>query len=148
MENQELPQYEFVNKDGRLVRSTEEGLKPVGIAYGLIGHSAPIRQVEAELQEVSEDTRHPSMLELSLREDLDDIKDLDLREIARKVNPRYVVKATYLEATNEKTAEELAALLINTSQSLFCMTDEHMGFQVVYKEGRKPVLCDGRIKWA
>lgn len=136
-------EYEFVDREGRLVRSTREGLKSLGKAYGFVDCSASVGEIEAELPEVREDTKTPSELELSLKEGIDGIKgDSDLRAIAILQNPKYTIEATYPGATNKETAEELTALLINTSNSLFCQTDEHIRGKVTYKENEKYVFME------
>ena len=119
----------------------------IGEAYGFFYCTASKEAIEAELPAVRIDTRTPKELELSLAEGMDNLRrvsnNADLLSIVREAKEdgmRYVMKATYPGATNEKTSEELQALLINTSNSLFCQTDEHISGKIVYKDKGKYVF--------
>lgn len=112
--------------------------KKIGKAYGFFDCSASKTEIEGKLPVVREYTKTPSGLELSLIEGVENLKGdsklMALAKEAKESGMRYVMKATYPDATNEKTSGELQALLINTSNSLFCMTDEHIRGEIVYKE--------------
>ncbi len=122
----------------------------VGTAYGFFDCTASKEAIESELPTVRIDTETPNELELSLMEGMDQLRrligalnDVDLLQITRKAEEdgmRYVMEATYPGATNEKTSGELQALLINTSNSLFCRTSEHIRGRVVYKDKGKYVF--------
>ena len=130
--------------DAQRIRRREIVNSSLGKAYGFFDCSASKEAIESELPAVRIDTKTPKELELSLMEGMDQLRglrgvlnDMDLLQIARKAKKdgmRYVIEATYPCATNEKTSGELQALLINTSNSLFCQTDEHIRRMVVYKE--------------
>ncbi len=112
--------------------------KKIGKAYGFFYCNASKEKIEAELPVVRKYTKTPSELELSLIKGVENLKgDPDLMSIAKTAEEssmNYVIEAIYPNATNRKTADELAAILINTSNLLFCMTDEHIRGEIVYKE--------------
>lgn len=137
----EIKPYASIDRKGNKVTRENCIAERIGRAYGFFDCNASKEAIEAELPAVRIDTRTPKELELSLVEGMDQLRgglnDADLLSIVRKAKEdgiRYVMKATYPGATNEKTSGELQALLINTSNSLFCQTNEHIRGRVVYKE--------------
>ncbi len=109
-----------------------------GKAYGFFYCSATKEAIEAALPTVRIYIKTPNELELSLMEGMDNTRGdkrlADLAQEAKQDGMRYVMEATYPGATNERTSGELQALLINTSNSLFCQTNEHMRGKIVYEE--------------
>ena len=134
----EINPYGFIDKEGRkITKENYLAAKNVGRAYGFFTCSASKEDIEAVLPEARSDSKIPEGLELSLIEGVDNLKgDSDLGQVikeAKKDSMKYVMTATYPHATNEETSGELQALLINTSNSLFCDTEEHIRGKVVYK---------------
>lgn len=122
-------------------------MRNVGKAYGFFGCSASRQEIEAELHlpAVRRDTSPE--LELSLMEDMNQLRELsgvvnigDLLQLARRFNSDYIIEATYPGATNEKTSGGLQALLINLSNSLFRHTPEHIQGKVVYEMNGRYVI--------
>lgn len=136
MENQDLPQYEFVTRDGRLVRSTKEGLKDIGEAYAFFDCKASKQGLEEDLAKYKAKTE--SKLELSLREVKDVLEGEELsqyllnlikgraiyptfpsrdrtpRETAKPTKVKdlkYMLAAKRLDATNQDVAQELGEIM-------------------------------------
>lgn len=145
--NKEIKSYAFIDRKGNKITKEDYMAKREGKAYGFFDCSASKEAIEAELPAVRIDTKTPKELELSLIEGMDQLRgelnDADLLSIVRKAKEdgmKYVMKATYPGATNEKTSGELQALLINTSNSLFCQTNEHIRGRFVYEEKGKYIF--------
>ena len=82
---------------------------------------------------IRECVKTPNSLELSLTEDADALTgDTQLLQIAK-----YVMEATYPNATNNQTADELASILNQAYQSPLYEKGEIFRGIVVYKERGK-----------
>lgn len=108
-----------------------------GKAYGFFNCRASREEIEAELPAFRDLAQTPSELELSLTEGMDELKRVsDLIPIvkkAEKAGMRYAMEATYPNATNKKTADELSAILNQAYQALYEKGEEFRG-EIAYKE--------------
>lgn len=129
-------EYEFVDREGRLVRSTKEGLKPVGKAYAFFDCKASEQELVEDFAKYKAKTE--SKLELSLREVKDVVegeevnqyllnlirgreiyptfpsRDRTPRETAKPIKVtdlKYMLEATRLDATNQDVAQELGDIM-------------------------------------
>lgn len=121
----------------------------IGKAYGFIGCSAPIGDIERNMSGVRGEIGTPKELELSLMEGVSGLKGLEgnpglkrFTELATRANLRYTVEAKYPGADNEKTANELADVINHTSTSLFRDTPENIRAEIVYEENGKYIRKD------
>lgn len=177
MEHKRSLEYEFVDREGTLVRSTREGLKPLGKTYGFFDCSASKEEIEAELPTIRDFAQTPETLELYLTEG----QEISLKEIAQKAsrgacdeldsdysapkqgkNPKnklsrlarllqrvdigmgsgtkYTIEATLPNATNEKTADELSAILNQAYQSPLYQEGEEFRGEVVFERNGESVF--------
>ncbi|MEK6820149.1 MAG: hypothetical protein AABX71_00370 [Nanoarchaeota archaeon] len=115
-----------------------------GKAYAFFDCKASKGDVEKELPFIRECVKTPNALELSLMEGVDTLTgDSQLLQIAKLVGilkkakeagMRYVMEATYPNATNHQTADELAAILNQAYQSSLYQEGEQFRGEVVYEE--------------
>lgn len=109
-----------------------------GKAYAFFDCRASKEKIEEELHFIRDAVQTPRKLELSLTEDVSQlILDADLSEIAREAkeaNIKYAMEATYPNATNKQTADELTSLLNQAYQSLLFDRGEQFRGQVVYED--------------
>ncbi|MDP2906789.1 MAG: hypothetical protein Q8O03_02515 [Nanoarchaeota archaeon] len=121
-------------------------MKNVGKAYGFFDCNASKEVIESELPTIRELVKTPSKLELSLIKGVDNLKgDSDLMSIAREAKEsgiKYVVEATYPDATNKETADELASILNQAYQTPLYQDGEQFYGSVFYKELGKYVSRD------
>lgn len=111
----------------------------IGKAYGFFACEAPLEDVEAELLNGRELLGTPSQLELALFDGVGklntagDDKLKAVVEEAKGNGMRYVIEATYPQATNKTTAGELSDILNQASLSpLYKKKVDYFG-AVVYK---------------
>jgi len=113
-------------------------MKKVGKAYGFFDCNASKEVIESELPTIRKIVQTPSKLELSLIEDVDNLKgDNDLMSIAREAKEsgiKYIIEATYSGATNKETADEVVAILNQAYQSPLYQDGEQFCRAVFYKE--------------
>ncbi|MBS3075166.1 hypothetical protein J4429_01775 [Candidatus Pacearchaeota archaeon] len=109
-----------------------------GKAYAFFNCEASKRDIEKELPFIRECVKTPNALELSLMEGTDAlIGDAQLLQIARDAKDagiRYVMEATYSNATNHQTADEVASILNQVYQSPLYQKGEQFRGEVVFKE--------------
>ena len=110
-----------------------------GQAYAFFNCEASKEKIEAELPFIRECVRTPSELELSLTEGFKNLTGDDqlmalVRE-AKEDGMRYVLKAKYKDATNKRTADEIADILNQASQTPLCEQEELRG-KIVYQNER------------
>lgn len=122
-----------------------------GKAYGIFDCSASKEQIEAELPTVRRLTKIPSKLELSLIEGVDSLRGVDSRldpiiENAKKAGMRYILEATYPNAINRETADELSAVLNQAYQSPLYQEGEKFRGAIVYEENREYVFRDKKCQ--
>lgn len=111
----------------------------VGTAYGFFYCAAPKTEIEAEIPTLRECAQTPSALELSLTEGMENVQGepelVTLAQDAREQGMRYVLKATYPQATNEATANEVADVLNQAYHSpLWVEGEEHRGAIVYWQD--------------
>ena len=129
----------FVDKDGKVVRTSLEDYNSrisanIGEAYAFFDCNALKQEIEAELPTIRKLAKTPSKLELSLVEDPEKLGgDKDLIQKAKESGYKYAIKATYHGATNEKTADELADILIHAYQSRLYQEGEDFKGDILYK---------------
>lgn len=106
-----------------------------GRAYAFFDCGASKEEIKAELPLIRRCAKTPSELELSITEGIGNLKrDNQLTSIARDAKDsgmRYFLEAKCLEATNEKTADEVADILNQTS--LYFDEEEFRG-KVIYQD--------------
>ena len=109
-----------------------------GKAYGFFDCKASKEDIEDELPKIRDFVPSPSTLEISLIEGVERLKgDSDLLSMARKAKEqgmRYVMEATYPDATNRMAADELSAILNQAYQSLLYKQGEPFRGGIIYKE--------------
>ena len=138
----ELPvDMSFVDRQGIAVypsredynaRNTKKTAK-AGKAYAFFDCNASKEDIEEELPFIRKCVKTPNSLELSLTEDADALTgDTQLLQIAK-----YVMEATYPNATNNQTADELASILNQAYQSPLYEKGKAFRGIVVYKERGK-----------
>jgi hypothetical protein len=112
--------------------------KQKGKAYAFFDCKASKETIEGALPQIRSAVETPKQLELSLTENPNDLElDADLHMIAREANEagiRYVMQATYENATNEQTADELAAVVNQAYQSPLYEQGERFRGNIVYEE--------------
>jgi hypothetical protein len=117
-----------------------------GKAYAFFYCKASKVEIEAELPTIRELVRTPSKLELSLTEGTDNTQgDEKLKALAQEANQaglNYMLHATYPNATNKKTADEVAAILNQAYQSPLYADKEEFRGDIVYKEKDEYVFRD------
>ncbi|MCX6749899.1 MAG: hypothetical protein NTZ83_00410 [Candidatus Pacearchaeota archaeon] len=115
-----------------------------GKAYAFFNCRASKGDIEKEIPFIRECVKTPNALELSLMEGTDTLKgDAQLLQITRDAKDagiRYVMEATYPNATNHQTADEIASVLNQAYQSLLYEKGEQFRGEVVYKERGKYIF--------
>ncbi len=105
-----------------------------GRAYAFFYCKASKEEIEAELPFIRKCAKTPSELELSLTEGIESLSGDDvLKTIAGEVmdsGMRYFLEAKYRGSTNEKTADEVADILNQTSLYF----DGEFGGKIVYQD--------------
>ena len=133
----------FVDRQGNVVHPSKEDYNArkstkTGKAYAFFNCKASKGDIEKELPFIRECVQTPNALELSLMEGKDTLKgDPKLLQLAREAKDagiRYVMEATYPNATNHQTADEVASVLNQAYQSPLYQKGEPFRGEVVYKE--------------
>jgi len=113
-------------------------MEKIGKAYGFFDCQAQKETIESELPTIRNKAQTPSKLELSLIEGMDNLKgEKDLIAIAKEAEEggmRYVLEATYPNATNKQTADELASIINQAYQSPLYNEGDPFRGAVVYKQ--------------
>ncbi|HUS48848.1 MAG TPA: hypothetical protein VMZ91_01675 [Candidatus Paceibacterota bacterium] len=113
-----------------------------GRAYAFFDCRASKEDIEKELSSIRKCIKTPSALELSLMESTEKpsvspLRDSELWAIvrtAKEADLRYFMEATYPNATNHQTADEVASILNQAYQSPLYQEGEQFRGEVVYKE--------------
>lgn len=133
----------FVDRQGNVVHLSKEDYNSrkstkSGKAYAFFDCKASKGDIERELPFIRECVKTPNELELSLMEGTDTLKgDSQLFQIAKeakKAGIKYVMEATYPNATNHQTADEVVSVLNQAYQSPLYQKGEQFRGEVVYKE--------------
>ncbi len=117
-----------------------------GKAYAFFGCRATKDQIEGQLPLIRGLSQAPENLQLTLY-GIDNFGgDIEFSRFitpAKKRGNEYVLEAAYPAATNEETADNLAAIMNNlySGSPLFEKGDEYRG-EIVYKKGDKFMLRD------
>ena len=136
-----------VDRQGKVVRPSREDYlarksAKVGKAYAFFNCEASKRDIEKELPLIRDRVKTPNQLELSLTELTKNtlaspFSEPELCSIIRKAREagiKYVMEATYQNATNHQTADEVASILNQAYQSRLYQKGEQFRREVVYKE--------------
>jgi hypothetical protein len=119
-------------------------VKKYGKAYAFFDCKASKEQIEAELPTIRECVRTPSNLELSLTEGVEkligDKKLMIIAQEAKDSRMKYVLEAKYEKATNEKTADEVVAILNQAYQSPLYTDKEEFRGGIVYQNNGKYIF--------
>ena len=109
-----------------------------GRAYGFFYCDASKQEIEETLPTIRECVQTPSELELTLFEGIENINDdAKLREFSREAKSsgmKYCLEAKYPGATNEKTADELSAVLNQAYLSPLYQEEEPFIGEIVYED--------------
>ena len=141
----------FVDRQGKAVHPSRENYlarksAKVGKAYAFFNCEASKEDIEKELPFIRECVKTPNALELSLMEGTDDLTgDTQLLQIAREAKDagiRYVMKATYPNATNHQTADEVAPILNQAYQSSLYQKGKQFRGEVVYKDRERYISIE------
>jgi hypothetical protein len=119
-----------------------------GKAYAFFDCSASKENIEKELPSIRECVQTPNALELFLMEtkenpNVSPLSDAELCAIlddAKEAGMTYFMEATYPNATNYQTAEELASILNQAYLSPLYKHGEQFRGEVVYKEKGKYIF--------
>ncbi len=139
----------FVDRQGNAVHPNTEDYNSrksanAGKAYAFFDCNASKGNIEKELPFIRECVKTPNELELSLMEGTDNlIGDSQLLQIAKEAKDagiKYVMEATYPNATNHQTAEELSAILNQAYQSPLYADKEKFRGEIAYKENNQYVF--------
>ncbi|MEK6827453.1 MAG: hypothetical protein AABX99_03145 [Nanoarchaeota archaeon] len=113
-------------------------MKKIGKAYGFFDCNALKEEIEKEIPTIRELVKTPSELELSLVEGVSNLKgNKKLRAIvkeAEKSEIRYVMEATYPDATNIQTADEVAIILNQVYNSQLYQDGEKFSGEIIYED--------------
>ncbi|MEK6894373.1 MAG: hypothetical protein AABX10_02830 [Nanoarchaeota archaeon] len=137
---------QFVDRKGNLVRVVRgsSNLVPVGEAYAFFDCDASKEDIEKEIPLIRRVAQTPNELELGLLRLIDEMSlnvYTGLRE-TRDIGMKYIMKANYPNATNSKTADELAAVLNQIYQSPFFKPGDDFRGSIYYKEKGKYISRD------
>jgi len=119
-----------------------------GKAYAFFDCSKPKSEVLEEIGLVRRvgELRIPSELELSLTEGFDDLKgDEKLMAIAQKakeVELGCLLEGTYPKKSNRQTAEELAVIMNQVSQSPLYNSSRDFRGEIVYEDDGRYIFVD------
>lgn len=109
-----------------------------GKAYAFFDCGASKKDIETELPTIRRLAQTPDILGLSLMEGMDKLQGepelLSIAEEASKAGIRYVMEATYRNATNRETADELSVVLNQAYQTPLYQRQEQFRGEIVYKE--------------
>ena len=127
-----------------------ESLDPIhsdiGKAYGFFDCNATKEEIEKEIPFIRECVQTPNELELQLMEGIDgvigDFELLNLGEEAKDAGIKYVMIATYPNATNRKTADELSSIINQAYQSPLYEKGESFRGEIFFKELGKYIARD------
>lgn len=118
-------------------------INTVGKAYGFFSCKAEIEGIREELPILRECAQTPNELELSLMENTGVLKgDPELRQLAGEAQDagrNYVLEATYPNASNHQTADELTSIF-NQMYPLYDRVEEFER-EVVYEEDGRYLLA-------
>ena len=121
-----------------------ENEREVGKAYGFFYCKASKNKIEALLPEIRSNANTPSKLELSLIEEVDNLRGdtrlTDLAKEAKQNGINYVLEATYQGATNKNAADELSDILNSAYQSPLYDQGEQFKGGVVYEDEGKYIF--------
>ena len=114
----------------------------IGKAYAFFDCNASKEQIEREIPFIRNAVKTPKQLELILTENVQTLNlDPNLVETALKrlkTPTKYVMQATYPNATNEQTASELGDILNATYNFLYQKNEKFRG-QIAYEKDREYV---------
>ncbi|MBI2044688.1 hypothetical protein HYT23_01380 [Candidatus Pacearchaeota archaeon] len=108
-----------------------------GKAYAFFNCGSSKEKIEEELPFTRKCVKTPGELELSLIDDISSLKGdsqlLQIAEESKEAGINYVMEATYPNATNHKTADELASILNQAYQSPLYEDGETFIGEIFYK---------------
>ncbi len=116
----------------------------MGKAYGFFECRASKEAIELEIPTIRRLVKTPSKLELSLIEGMENVRGdsrlISLAKAAKEQGINYLLDATYPDATNRETADELSAILNQAYQSpLYGKREPFMG-EIIYEENGEYVF--------
>lgn len=130
----------FVDRQGKIVHPNRENYhakksaNEVGKAYGFFDCNATKKEIEKEIPFIRDFVNTPNLLELLLTEDVNLSEvDSDLLLISKEANMKYVIEATYPNATNKQTADELSVILNQAYHSPLYKKGERFRGEITYK---------------
>jgi|SRR3989344_3694429 len=127
---------QFVDRSGQLVRPIRDSegkprLIPVGRSYGFFDSAYSSEEIQGKISDIRVHVQIPNELELSLMEELENLNtESQLFQIAKDARDKgmnYMLEGTFPNVTDEKTAEELKAIIIPIASS----------YLIAYKESGK-----------
>jgi hypothetical protein len=113
--------------------------KQVGEAYAFFNCRASKGEIERELPDIRDAVKTPNQLELSLTEGINPeiFKHPELRSIAQDAKDagiRYFMRASYRDASNKQTADELSSILNQAYQSPLYQDKEEFRGGIFFEE--------------
>ena len=107
----------------------------IGKAYGFFDCDATEEEIKREIPFIRKCVNTPSKLELTLTDDMGSLNtDPKVLKIAKEADMKYVMKASYPDATNEQTADELSAVLNQAYQSDLYQSGERFNGKIIYEK--------------
>ncbi|MDP3640193.1 MAG: hypothetical protein Q8R53_03250 [Nanoarchaeota archaeon] len=133
--------YQMACIKNEIIARSEE---TVGTAYAFFYCAAPKPDVKAELPFICELAQTPSALELALVKGPEKVQGDErltgLAQDAKQAGINYVLQATYPGETNQRAADEVAALLNQAYQTPLYQPNDPFCGQVVYEENGEYVF--------
>jgi hypothetical protein len=142
----DLKSYAFIDGNGNKVTRNNSLFKQVGEAYSFFYCNASKSKIDAEIPIIRKMAKIPSQLELSLVQGMDNVvgdkKLIALSKEAKQDGINYMLQAKYPNKTNEETANELNAVMVQMYPSPLYKTKEAFRGAIVYKEKNHYVFRD------
>ena len=112
-----------------------------GRAYAFVDCVSPIREIEENLSVIRECAQTPADLELRIttphKINTNDEELIEIIEEAKRTDKNYVFEATLRGATNRKTADELADIMIYLFRAVYEEKGIPFRGEIRYEEGGK-----------
>lgn len=107
-----------------------------GVAYAFFDCRASKQEIATEIDAIRPIIGIPGELELQLTEPINLKGNQKITQIARMADEagiKYAIQATYSGATNEQTADELAAVMIQACQSQLYEQGENFRRHILFE---------------
>lgn len=117
-----------------------------GKAYGFFHCGASRKAIETELPIIRRLVGTPSKLELSLTDDMNNVRALpgltDIAQRAENSGMNYLLTATYPDETNKRAAMEVSSILGQAEHSILCEGKGPLKGAIFYEEAGRYVRLE------